>query len=274
MTLDHVGASIYVADRGAGVAPPVLLLHGNPDSADLWDGILDHLAPRRRCLAPDLPGFGRSGVPVDFDPSLAGLARFVDQLLDEIGLDGPVDLVAHDLGGLFGLAWAITHPERVRRLVVGGCPFHGDYRWHAWARLWRTPLLGELSLLGMNRWLFRRELRRGGPGLSDAHIAASYRHVTSAAKRMVLRLYRAADPSVYAAWEPRLLALTAQVPTLVLWGAHDPYIPVRYADRFGATQTASGRVHVFPDCGHWWPAEQAEASAALIEAFFDEEKNG
>ena len=158
--------------------------------------------------------------------------------------------------------------------MVGGCPFHGDYRWHAWARLWRTPLLGELSLLGMNRWLFRRELRRGGPGLSDAHIAASYRHVTSAAKRMVLRLYRAADPSVYAAWEPRLLALTAQVPTLVLWGAHDPYIPVRYADRFGATQTASGRVHVFPDCGHWWPAEQAEASAALIEAFFDEEKNG
>ncbi|MEM9998883.1 MAG: alpha/beta fold hydrolase [Bacteroidota bacterium] len=265
MTLDVAGAPIYVAERGPRDAPPVVFLHGNPDSADLWDGVMDGLAQHHRCLAPDLPSFARSGVPAAFNPSLDGMAWFVDGLLDALDLEGPVDLVGHDFGGIFGLAWAIAHPERIRRLVVGGCPFHSDYRWHAWARVWRTPLVGEASLLGMNRWLFHRELRRGGPGLSDAHIAQSYRHVTPAAKRMVLRLYRAADPAVFAAWEPRLLALTARVPTLVLWGARDPYISVRYADRFGTEH-----VHVFPNCGHWWPAEEAAASASIIDTFLSE----
>ena len=70
-----------------------------------------------RCLTPDLPGFGRSEVPRDFDCSLDGWSAWVDDVVRALDVTTPIDLVVHDFGGLFGIAWAVRHPERVRRLV-------------------------------------------------------------------------------------------------------------------------------------------------------------
>jgi haloalkane dehalogenase len=80
---------------------------------------------------------------------------------------------------------------------------------------------------------------------------------------MVLRLYRATDPENFAGWEEKLLELTRRVPTLVLWGDQDPYIPMSYADRFGAQ-----RITHFPDCGHWLPLEAAVEVSGLLSEFF------
>ncbi|QXP85780.1 alpha/beta fold hydrolase [Methylococcus sp. Mc7] len=66
---------LFVRDVGAG--PPVLFLHGNPDSADIWDEVVARLNGRFRCIAIDLPGFGRSGPAPGFDCSFANLGRFV-----------------------------------------------------------------------------------------------------------------------------------------------------------------------------------------------------
>ena len=82
-------------------------------------------------------------------------------------------------------------------------------------------------------------------------------------KQAVLRLYRATDPKVCAGWEEALLQLTACVPTLVLWGDHDPYIPRHLAGRFGAQV-----VQHFPDCGHWLPEEASDEVSALLGEFF------
>lgn len=126
-------AEIHVVEKGSG--SPVLFLHGNPDSADMWSGVIDRLSERFRCIAPDLPGFRRSGVPEGFDVSLTGLARFVGDFISAYGLDGPLDLVLHDLGGRFGLSWAVRNPERVRCLALTNTIFFSDYRWHPWARV-------------------------------------------------------------------------------------------------------------------------------------------
>lgn len=249
-----------LVDQGSG--PPCLLLHGNPDTADLWRGVISHLEADHRCLAPDLPGFGASVVTGDLDCSLRSMSAFVDELLAAAGVDEPVDLVVHDFGGPYGLSWAVEHPEKVRRLVLLDTLYFADYRWHFWARLWRTPLVGELTMLLMNRWIFAWELRRGSRGLDPAHVREVYSRVHPAMKKMVLRLYRATDPEVFAGWEERLLALTAEVPTLVLWGGRDPYIPARYAERFGAD-----RVRIFPDCGHWLPVEASEDVGRELRSF-------
>ena len=74
-------------------------------------------------------------------------------------MTAPIDLVVHDFGGLFGLAWAVRHPERVRRLAILNTMFFPDYRWHFWARVWRTPLLGELSLAVSTRTGLALEMR-------------------------------------------------------------------------------------------------------------------
>lgn len=257
-----VGAApIFLRETGRG--PSVLLLHGNPDSSAMWDGIAKALAPRFRCIAPDLPGFGRSAVPARYDRSLQGMAEFVEAFRGAAAIQGPLDLVAHDFGGPFALAWAIRHPDAVRRIVVINTIFFSDYRWHFWAEIWRTPAVGELSMALMNRFMFGRELRRGsGRTLDQDHVRRTWAFVSPAMKNEVLALYRATDPSSFRDWENRLLQLTARKPTLVIWGDRDPYIPSRYAERFGASEV----VHL-PDVGHWPPVEVPHETTQLIARF-------
>src|SRR5690348_16403630 len=102
------GARIYLVDEGQG--QPVLSLHGNPDSADMWRGVITQLQGEYRCLAIDLPGFGRSEVPAQFDASLESEAQFIADLVSVLGITQPLDIVGHDFGGHFALAWAIRHP--------------------------------------------------------------------------------------------------------------------------------------------------------------------
>jgi pimeloyl-ACP methyl ester carboxylesterase len=255
------GGSVYVKTHGEG--PPVLLLHGNPDTADVWDAVARRLAPQHRCLAPDLPEFGRSLAPASFEASLDGQSAWVDGVVSALDLREPFDLVVHDFGGLFGLAWAIAHPARVRRLAILNTMFFPDYRWHFWARVWRTPLLGEISFLLNTRRGFTRELRRGSSGLPVGYAHEAYARLTPAMHRMVLRLYRAADPATFAPRQEGLRALVAAVPTIVVWGDRDPYLDSRLAERFGARE-----VHHLPECGHWLQVEDPEAVATRLLTFF------
>ncbi len=260
-----MGASVRVRLTGEG--RPILMLHGNPDTAEMWDPAARRLGSRRRCVAPDLPGFGKSTVPPGFDFSLDAMAEWVDAVADAAGLSEAVDLAVHDFGGPFGLAWAVRHPERVRRIIVSNTIFFADYRWHAWARAWRTPVAGELAMLMMSRLLFTRELARGGPGLPPGHAEAAWRRLTWRARWTVLRLYRATDPEHFAGWEPEMRELMDIRPGLVLWGDRDPYIPGRFADRFG-----EARVQHFPGAGHWLPVEATEQWVEAAGAFLDAEE--
>ncbi len=261
LVVQHV--HVYLVDKGSG--PPILFLHGVPDTAELWSDVIAHLSADFRCLAPDLPGFGRSIAPMDFDCSLENRANFIDELVEAIDITSPLNLVVHDHGGPYGLAWAVKHPEKVNRIVIINTLFHSDYRWHVWARTWRTPLLGELSMALMNWPLYLLEIQRGSRKLTRDQIRHSYSFRSPMMKRMILRLYRATDPQVFVGWEDALLRLTAGVSTLVLWGDHDPYIAKEFAKRFGAQV-----VQHFPDCGHWLPQEASDEVAKRLEEFFNE----
>ena len=255
------GANINVTQWGSGT--PVLMLHGNPDSGMMWEGIANRLAARYQCIAPDLPGFGHSDVPADYQPSLDGMASFVEELRQALGVTGPADVIAHDFGGPFAFAWAVKHTDAVRRLVAINTLFFSDYHWHFWARVWRTPALGELSMALMNRLIFAQELNRGsGKWIKREHIKRTWALITPRMKKEVLRLYRATDPKVFVGWENELLALAAKKPTLVIWGDKDPYIPPRYAERFNAQEV----VHL-PKVGHWPPVEDPEECAKHIVRF-------
>lgn len=248
---------VHLVDEGTG--RPVLFLHGNPDSADVWRPVIDRLKGERRCLAPDLPGFARSAVSPQEDLSLDGSARWVNELVQAIGLTEPVDLVVHDIGGPIGLAWAVKHPAKVRSLTIINTVFHADYKWHFWGRVWRTPLLGELSMVLASQTAMAIEMKRGSPKLTRQQIADTYALVSPTMQKTVLRFYRAADPWKLAGWDEQLQALTKTVPTQVLWGDLDCYIPKAYADRFNAK-----RVQHFPDNGHWLQLEAPDAVARAL----------
>lgn len=98
-----------------GVGAPVVALHGSASAGAQWRSLSEHLAPRFRVIAPDLPGYGRSGMPVA-RPSLAAEAAFLRPALD--AARGPVHLIGHSFGGAVALAIAITMPRAVRSLTL------------------------------------------------------------------------------------------------------------------------------------------------------------
>jgi haloalkane dehalogenase len=107
----------YVA---AGDGAPVVFLHGNPTSGYLWRNVWPRLAPRWRCVVPDLPGMGDSGPLPGTDPGRWGFAAHrdcLDDFLDAVVPAGPVVLVLHDWGSALGFDWARRHPHRVRGIA-------------------------------------------------------------------------------------------------------------------------------------------------------------
>lgn len=169
MSLPVQNGDIYLEDRGAG--EPVLFLHGVPDSAEMWDGVIERLEGQYRCIAPDLPGLGRSVAPPNVSCSLEHMASFLDDLVGAINPPLPLNLVVTDFGGTYGLAWAVTHPEKVRKLaIVGGVNFFSDYRWHPNARLLRLPLPGELGMATMTRASFIKTTAPNAPRLVPEHL--------------------------------------------------------------------------------------------------------
>lgn len=226
---------------------PVLYVHGVPTNGDDWLPFLE----RSGGVALDLPGFGRSGKPASFDYSIAGYGAWLEQFRSELSLER-YSLVVHDWGGV-GLALAQAAPERVERLAVICCvPFLPGYRWHRIARIWRTPLLGELFMGASSRRGFKllsREAKAGAGPMPDELIDRVWEHFDHGTQRAILKLYRSAPAPVLAAAGARLGEL--RCPALVLWGAEDPYLPTRFAHAYAEAFGGEVRVEVEPDAGHW-----------------------
>lgn len=263
MFVNVQGAKIHFSDAGKGV--PTLFLHGIPDSGTVWKDVTRVVSASYRCVVPDLPGFGQSAVPAGFQVTLNGMAEFIDSFLAAAGISEPVNLVVHDIGGPFGLAWAVRHPEKVRSITIMNTVFQSEYRWHRYGRICRTPVLGELLHLLMPQSGLARSMRdnSGVNKPSREHISATYRDFSSSVRKMVLRVYRGLDPEIFQTWDTELRALAANVPSLVMWGDRDTYIDSRFAERFGAR-----KVKHFPQCGHWPMVEIPDVvSRKLLEHF-------
>jgi pimeloyl-ACP methyl ester carboxylesterase len=237
---------VFWREAAVAAGPTPLYLHGVPTNSDDW---LPFLA-RSGGLAPDLPGFGRTGKAGNLDYTIDGYADFIERYLDLVAVQR-VSLVVHDWGAV-GLAFAQRHPRRVARLVViNAIPFLPGYRWHRTARIWRTPLLGELAMGATTRRVLRYSTREARPGrepLPDAWLASVLDHFDQGTQRAILRLYRSSPPDVLAAAGARLGTL--EMPALVLWGTADPYIPTRFARAYADALSASELVEL-ADAGHW-----------------------
>ncbi|MEA2254858.1 MAG: hypothetical protein QOG35_903 [Solirubrobacteraceae bacterium] len=220
-----------------GDDPPVLYLHGVPTSSDDWVAFLE----RTGGLAPDLPGFGRTGKRGDGDFTMAGYGRFVELFLDRLEIER-VRLVVHDWGAA-GLLWAQRFPERVERLVVvDAVPLLPGYRWHALARAWRAPMLGEMAMGLAVPWVARRLA-------PAAMVDAAWRHFDQGTQRAILRLYRSSPEDALARAGLDLGLLTC--PALVVWGDRDPYVPARFAEAYAGALGGPADVLHLPDAGHW-----------------------
>jgi pimeloyl-ACP methyl ester carboxylesterase len=126
-------------------------------------------------------------------------------------------------GGPWGLTWAIAHPEAFGSVTFINIGVMLDYRWHYLARIWRTPILGELSMATTTRRVMHLLLKHGNPrGLPQALIDRMYDDFDHGTRRAVLKLYRATGDLAVTA--RRMAEALRQIPrpALVVWGKHDP----------------------------------------------------
>jgi haloalkane dehalogenase len=112
------GLTMAYVESGQG--DPIVLLHGNPTSSFLWRRVVPELAGLGRCIAPDLVGMGESDPLPDPGPGsyrFVDHRRYLDRLLETLGVEDRVTLVLHDWGGALGFDWASRHRERVRAIA-------------------------------------------------------------------------------------------------------------------------------------------------------------
>ncbi|MEM9608974.1 MAG: haloalkane dehalogenase [Actinomycetota bacterium] len=106
--------SMATVDHGSG--DPIVFLHGNPTSSFLWRNVIPHVEHLGRCIAPDLVGFGDSDKLPDPGPGSYRFVenrRYLDELLDRLGVSERVVLVLHDWGSGLGFDWASRHADAI-----------------------------------------------------------------------------------------------------------------------------------------------------------------
>jgi pimeloyl-ACP methyl ester carboxylesterase len=275
------GVRLSCREAGAAdAARRIVMLHGFPEAAFVWDALMRELAPLARCMAPNLRGYERSSAPRDVQAYRAKhLVQDIDALIESMG--GRIDvLVAHDWGG--GVAWnlAALRPQRVGALVIVNSPHPGallrELR-HNPAQRAASAYMDELVRPGAAGVLTANDFarlwesfERAGPApwLSE-EVRALYRDVWSCGLDGALNYYRASPlrPGSEDLHRIELPASVVQVrvPTTVLWGLQDHALLPGLLDGLEqwVTPLAVQRV---PDASHWIVHERPDVVASAITA--------
>ena len=265
------GIRTVLAEAGpADASEAVVLVHGNPGSARDWHDLMGRAGEFARCVALDMPGFGRADKPRDLALPVEGPARFLDAALSGLGVER-AHLVLHDFGGPWGLAWAAAHQDAFASVVLVDTGVLIGFEQHRMGRIWARPVLGELAMAATTRRGFHKALA-GAPGrpLPPEYVDEMYDTYDRATRRTVLGLYRnRTDDELLRAVAAHFKALDR--PALVLWGGRDVFVPVRHAEQQREVAFPSARVAVLEESGHWPFADDPEGTAAQVVPFLREQ---
>ena len=251
-------------DEGDGA--PVVFFHGEPTWSFLWRKVIGPVRDAGyRCIAPDLPGFGRSDKPMDlawysYDRHTASMAA----LLEDLDLRGAT-VVVHDWGGPIGLRLAVEHPERVRRMVILDTGlFTGHQRMNdAWMAFRDFVERTEDVPVGL---LVRRACHRDPGDDVIAAYEAPYPNAESKAGARAFPLILPLTPEAPGAMAGQrvLEALRSDDRAkLVLWADSDPVLTLETGHRF-AQALGTEVSHVIDKAGHFLQEDAGPRIGAMI----------
>jgi len=261
------GVMLHYRDEGHG--PVIVLLHGVLSSLNTWDGWTDELTKHYRVIRMDLPGFGLTGpssaVNYYDTPSMVAL---LDRLLKQTAGDEPVFLVGNSLGGYLSWNYAVAHPQNVRGLIVI------DPVCYTQDPPWIINLIGTPVVGAPGRWIVPkfivdmnvREVYGDSTRVTDATYQRYFDLLLRPGNRdamvdifQMLKV-RAQDPHV----GDEIRNIT--VPTQVMWGGKDAWVPPKFAARWQHDVPAA-EVITYADAGHIPMEEIPERSVADAERF-------
>jgi pimeloyl-ACP methyl ester carboxylesterase len=264
------GATIHV--RVGGTGPAVVLLHGYGETGDMWAPLAEDLVRDHTVVVPDLRGLGLSSKPeTGFDKKTQ--AGDVAGVLDALKIDR-ADLVTHDIGNMVGYAFAIQHPERVRRFVLIDAPVPGI---GPWEEILKNPLLWHFRFGGpdMERLVEGRERIYLDRFWNEFSAVPS--RFSEAAREHYAKLYAlpgamhsgfaqfaafdqdAVDNKAFLAAKGKL-----GMPVLAIGGEKSFGPMMATVMRFAASDVTEG---IIPDSGHWIMEENPTATSVMVRSF-------
>jgi pimeloyl-ACP methyl ester carboxylesterase len=266
------GRAVNAIDVGVG--PVVVLVHGLSGNWQNWLEVIPALVGAgHRVIALDLPGFGHSEMPAE-PISIPGYARTIDAVVDALGVAGPAAFVGSSMGGFITAEMAISHPDRVERLVLVSAAALWNEQARARplvvaskvSRFYAPLLVSGWELLARLPRLRNEALRSAGlrnTGLISAPLA--YELLSGAGKPGFI-------DALQALYDYRIRDRLPEIacPTLVVWGANDPMVPLRHAFEY-EDLIPDARAVVFPRTGHAPMLEQPERFNAALLGFLHED---
>ncbi len=269
---DRVGRQTYALISGESACPTVLV-HGGAGNTVEWADLAPKLTGR--IVIPDRPGFGLT-YPLDYRKVhfRADAARWLLELVDGLAVE-QIDLVGNSMGGFFAIAFATTHPQRVRRLALCGSPAGLFPKLGMFLQLWATPGIGALisKLKLRDPEMLRRRVfgsylvhpERVAPDLLEVAFLGINLPGTAETNTAILQ-----SVATLRGWRQEMRldnALTAlAVPTLFVWGNGDQLAPVDVAQNL-ATRMPDARTIVIPDAGHIPHLDQPGPVAIALNEF-------
>ncbi|MEW2397200.1 alpha/beta fold hydrolase [Streptomyces sp. NPDC046862] len=263
----------------AGDGKPLILLHGSGPGVSAWSNFRYNLpvfAEQFRTVAPDLPGFGGSGLP-DLDevyPVVA--ARWIARFMDELGIESAL-FVGNSMGGAVAAELAALHPERVRRLALMGSGglsvglFNPDPS-EGFVRLFE--FLDDPTRERMIAWVktMVSDHRTITDELIDERLDNALREgVIDRTRAIIGSMF---DPRRRASYTPLWTRAAAfATPTLLLWGRDDRMLPYDQA-HFAARWLPDAELHTFARCGHWVQVERKTEFERVVLEFLTRKASG
>lgn len=247
----------------------VVMLHGSGPGASGWANFNRNIEPLTdagyRVILLDCPGWSKSDSIVCRGSRSDLNARMLKGLVDQLDLDR-VHILGNSMGGHSAVAFALSHPERVGKLVLMGggtggastfvpMPTEGIKLIQA---LYREPTIDNLKKM-MNIFVYDPS------DLTEALYQTRLDNMLSRRDHLdnfVASL--AANPKQFPDVSPRLGEIKA--PTLVIWGRNDRFVPMDTGLRLIAG-IANSQLHVFNNCGHWAQWEHAETFNRMVVDF-------
>ena len=263
---------VHVREAGPSNGPVAILIHGWSSSSFTWAPILPALSRRYRCIAVDLPGFGRSPAPRQ-PPTIAGYAELISQIIEQFS-DRPVPVLGHSMGGQIAVTLALHNPMLVQQLVLLNPALSG--RLSTRVNLLLAPHIMAERLRFME-WLlyvlaktpldYTDYLLKPTNFAERARVSADdYKRIRADARRRGQGRVRAA--CFVAMREGDLRGQLGQIasPALVVWGAEDNIVPLRDAGAVAAEWPAAD-LRIIPNAGHWPQFEQTDTTLRHISHF-------
>lgn len=259
------GMRLAHVDTG-GDGPVVLLMHGEPTWSFLWRKVIPPLVEAGyRCVAPDLPGFGRSDKPTDLGwYTYDLLTDSIHDLIETLDLR-EINFVVHDWGGPIGLRAATEAPDRVERIVAMDTGiFTGSFKmsdnWQAFADfVANTP---DLPIGFLVKGACVHELPDDVFAAYEAPFPVP--EAKAAARAMPPMIPREETTPDARTGQRVLEALAAAAwPKLVLWADKDPVLPTKLGEAFAERIGAEGP-HWIEDAGHFLQEDRGEEIGAAI----------